>query len=630
MIKALTLAIAFCCLAFGFCQSSLGQQRQVRTPVSVAAESSNRQQDGLEGSVRRVRVETAKMIVKGGNLVEGPRVVSGIATYDPNGRKIDAVDYPVESTTLPGKERYRYDDKGNIVEMVVLGSDSSILSKESYEYEFDQLGNWTKMRSSVAVYENGKVTYEPTEVTYRTISYYYNQAIEKLSASGAKSKSPAMRSAPSPVPDSMSHVKATSQPVATNQPVAEPAAANLKDSAKASVPVAPTQTQGNDTIGDDPAAKSSEGNTPAGNASAPSVLKVAEDVLRNAAIDLPQPEYPEGALLARTAGKVEVQLLVDEKGNVTNARATSGNALLGQAAETAARKARFLPTKLSADATIVFGVLTYNFVLPAAPPSTNTTTESRLPEPDVRKPVTKPADEKAVFVETKPAAFVEIKPKAADSESATSHYTKGVAFLASGRYEEAAGAFNRAIQGDPNDANAYMKLAMSYSGMHKDKDAVAGYKMAAQIKKSVLDAPAYYMWAGSYLALDKPSEAISAFKQALYITRAEAIGLEPKEKQSFPSLEQLQLGIGIAYMNSRRFADAIKEFKQVVTLNPANAEAHYALAMAYLANGDRRAAQNQNRILSSLDRELAQKVTAALATPPLRFGCLTVTCRKGF
>lgn len=621
MTKTFTLAIVSCALVFGLCQSSRGQQRQVRTPVSVAEERSNRDQDGLQGPVRRVRVATSKIIVKGGNQVEGPLVVRGIASYDPSGGKIDAVDYPVESNTLPGKERYRYDDKGNIVEMVVLGSDDSILSKESYEYEFDQLGNWTKMITSVAVYENGKVTFEPTEVTYRTISYYYNQAIEKLSASAATSKVAAPNSAPSPVAGSGGHVKPTSQPIATKQPTGAPAAANLKDSSKASVPVAITQTQSNETLRDDPAPKSSGVDTPAGNDSTPRVVKVAEDVLRNAAMELPQPEYPGGALLAQAAGKVEVQLLVDNKGYVTNARVMSGNPLLAQAAETAARKARFSPTRLSPDAASVFGVITYDFILPsapaAAPLATNPRTLSKASTAEERKPAVRPADEKTAFVDNKPKT---------NSESATSPYETGVAYLAAGRYEEAVEVLNQAIRVDPNDAKAYMRLAMSYSGMHQDKEAVAGYKMATQIKQSVLDAPAYYMWAGSYLALGKTSEAISAFKQALYIVRAETIGLEPKTIQSFPSLEQLHHGMGIAYLNSKRFDDSINELKQVVTLNPANAEAHYALAVAYLAKGDRRAAGDQNKILDSLDPELAKKIAVALATPA-RPGCRNVACR---
>jgi tetratricopeptide (TPR) repeat protein len=169
---------------------------------------------------------------------------------------------------------------------------------------------------------------------------------------------------------------------------------------------------------------------------------------------------------------------------------------------------------------------------------------------------------------------------------------------------------------------------MSYSGMHKEKEALAGFKMASQINRSAIDARAYYMWGGSYLALDKPSEAVSAFKQALAMIRSNAIGADSTDNnQNAPSAEQLHQGLGIAYMNSSRFNDAVKEFQQVVLLNPQNADAHYALAMAYLVNGDRTSAENQNRILASLNAEMAKKVKDAIATP-VAPGCRNIACRR--
>ena len=197
-------------------------------------------------------------------------------------------------------------------------------------------------------------------------------------------------------------------------------------------------------------------------------------------------------------------------------------------------------------------------------------------------------------------------------EAAKSFYDKGVAFQAAGRYAEAAEAFNQTIKVDPNDAKAYAGLGMAYTALQKHKDAIVVYKMALQINESVLGAPAYYMWGHSYLALDKTSEALSAFKQSLDIKRAEALDPERKEIQRYPSLEQLHYGIGFAYLNSRRFGQAIDELKQVVKLNPKNAAGHYTLALAYLSNGNRREAESQQKTLSSLNPDLAQKLTIAL------------------
>ena len=75
--------------------------------------------------------------------------------------------FPLAGSTLTGKEVYKYDDKGNISEMTLLNEDGSLVGKETYKYEFDFAGNWNKMTTSVAVVEGGKMSFEPTEVTYR-------------------------------------------------------------------------------------------------------------------------------------------------------------------------------------------------------------------------------------------------------------------------------------------------------------------------------------------------------------------------------------------------------------------------------------------------------------------------------
>jgi TonB family protein len=632
MKKALAFALALSCVALGLSRSSFAQDNTSQASVSVAAESGNREQDRLNGPVRRVRVETAKVILKEGNWVEGPREVLGIATYDPGGRKIDSVTYPVEDT-LPGKEQHVYDDKGNVVEMTLRSPDGSLLSKEAYKYEFDQLGNWTKKSSSVAVYENGKISFEPTGITYRTISYYYSQAIERLHSPAAKPQGVSAPSASSKLLPNSNGTSAdtrrastppTAQVKTTIQPRSE--AANThgnKELVSASASVVPAKSS---TASETQVATSSEIPTTPADAPATSVVQhVAEDVLRNAAIELPKPEYSDAALLARASGKVKVQILVDETGQVTNAQATSGHPLLGAAAEAAARKARFSLSKASAGATRVYGVISYDFVLPTPAEDTTRpivpTIERNPPKPVDRKPENPTIPESAALVESKPKAPTNY------SEAARSFYDKGVTFQASGRYAEAAEAFNQAIKVNPNDANAYARLGMAYSALLKHKDAIPVYKMAVQINRSALGAPAYYMWGHSYLALEKTSDALKAFKQALYIIRAQTIDLERKETQRYPSLEQLHYGMGIAHLSSKRFADSIDELKQVVALNPKNAEAYYALAIAYLSSGNRREAENQQQTLKSLDSALAQKIASALAIGGLPPGCRTIACR---
>jgi TonB family protein len=96
---------------------------------------------------------------------------------------------------------------------------------------------------------------------------------------------------------------------------------------------------------------------------APKKRVVSGGVLNGKAVSKPQPEYPEIAKAAGAQGVVTVQILFDEEGRVTEAKAISGHPLLQQAAVSAARRARFSPTRLNGQPVMVSGVVTYNFVL---------------------------------------------------------------------------------------------------------------------------------------------------------------------------------------------------------------------------------------------------------------------------
>jgi Flp pilus assembly protein TadD len=139
---------------------------------------STKEQDGLIGPVRRVQTETVKLDTKTGSITEGPRQMLEVTTYNLKGERIDNLSYPVAGPT--GTEEYKYDDKGNVVEMTLRGKDGSIISREVYSYEADGVGNWIKMTTSLVLFEDGKLRYEPVETTYRTIAYFYDETIAKL------------------------------------------------------------------------------------------------------------------------------------------------------------------------------------------------------------------------------------------------------------------------------------------------------------------------------------------------------------------------------------------------------------------------------------------------------------------
>ena len=181
------LAIVFTVETSAQVQNSVGAG-QPRPAISVL--DSTKEQDGLVGSVRRVKTESAKVVeVQDGRPIEGARQLLELTTYGINGNRIENTSYPGRDSLI-GKEEYKYDDRGNIIEMTLRDDHGTILSKEAYSYEFDTFGNWTKMVTNLVVFENGQLKSEPVEVTYRTVTYYFNESIAKIADVSSVQKLP--------------------------------------------------------------------------------------------------------------------------------------------------------------------------------------------------------------------------------------------------------------------------------------------------------------------------------------------------------------------------------------------------------------------------------------------------------
>jgi len=78
---------------------------------------------------------------------------------------------------------------------------------------------------------------------------------------------------------------------------------------------------------------------------------------------LPKPVYPAAAKAVKAGGAVNVQVLIDEAGNVVSASAVDGHTLLRAEAERAARNAKFKPTLLSGQPVKVSGIIIYKFLM---------------------------------------------------------------------------------------------------------------------------------------------------------------------------------------------------------------------------------------------------------------------------
>jgi len=335
-------------------------------PATAPVVESDRSRDGLTGPVRRVRTEVAKLLTADGKQNEGKHQVVEIVAYDIKGNKIENQYFPIAGATLTGKEVYKYDEKGNISEMTLLNPDGTLASKEMYKYEFDFAGNWNKMTTSVAVVDSRGITFEPSEVTYRSIMYYLDENMVRMVTPGA---------ATTPQPQPAAPV--TAAPV--NKPVVESKPANnRRDNKKAPVvPDLPSASSSATKLASGPvdvrvqAVSTSQqvpvidldSEPPPSPGPKPILKPVSGGVLNGTAVNLPQPLYPDAAKRMRTQGVVTVDVVLDESGKVVSATASSGPSILREAAVQAALKARFSPTKLSGQPVKVSGVINYKFSL---------------------------------------------------------------------------------------------------------------------------------------------------------------------------------------------------------------------------------------------------------------------------
>ena len=345
-------------------QTNLTAKAANAPAVSPAVES-DRSRDGLTGPVRRVRTEVAKLSTADGRQAEGKHTLVEVVAYDIKGNKIENQYFPIAGATLTGKEVYKYDEKGNISEMTMLNGDGTLASKEVYKYEFDFAGNWNKMTTSVAVVDSRGVTFEPTEITYRAIMYYLDENMARMVSPG---------SATTPQP-----VTPVAAPPVVNKPVeTRPAANNKRDNKKAtSVAELPSASSSATKLASGPVDLRIQGvnsnqqvqmvdldsEPPPSPAPKPILKPVSGGVLNGTALHLPPPMYPDAAKRMRTQGVVSVDVILDETGKVVAANATSGPAILREAAIQAALKAKFSPTKLSGQPVKVSGVINYKFAL---------------------------------------------------------------------------------------------------------------------------------------------------------------------------------------------------------------------------------------------------------------------------
>ena len=90
-------------------------------------------------------------------------------------------------------------------------------------------------------------------------------------------------------------------------------------------------------------------------------IRVSGPVQAGKLINKVSPIYPELAIRTRTSGTVTLEALIDEEGTVTNLKILSGHPLLTEAAYSAVRQWKYLPTMIGGEPVQVVAVVTVIF-----------------------------------------------------------------------------------------------------------------------------------------------------------------------------------------------------------------------------------------------------------------------------
>ncbi|MBA2526219.1 MAG: TonB family protein [Pyrinomonadaceae bacterium] len=349
--KQISLILFSIIFAIALTLSARAQEKGA-LPPAISIPDSNKEQDGLIGPVRRVRTERAQLSIKSGKLTEGPRSLLNTTTYNLQGNSTDNTYYLVtERNPSVGKEEYKYDDNGNVTEMTLRNTLGGILSREVYTYEFDVVGNWNKMVTSLVIYEGGQLNYEPVEVTYRSISYYSTEAIAKgENSASSQTATPVFSSDRDTARESEADGHATGNKTASrsddpgkSRPLLQRATTVNSGPMTDSSATAGGRAAGSNEL-ENTLINKADGDLSEDPIPKPQARLFSDGAASNKVIMIPNATYPDEAKRAGVTGTVAVVVEIDVEGKVLSARAARGHAMLQASAVEAAMKARFSPT----------------------------------------------------------------------------------------------------------------------------------------------------------------------------------------------------------------------------------------------------------------------------------------------
>jgi tetratricopeptide (TPR) repeat protein len=177
----------------------------------------------------------------------------------------------------------------------------------------------------------------------------------------------------------------------------------------------------------------------------------------------------------------------------------------------------------------------------------------------------------------------------------------GLKALDANKFEDAAALFSKAVAADPKDYGAHFNLALAYSMLGRDADAIPEYKTVLELHPGLYEAE---MNLGVSLLQTKDAAAAiphlqaaaqqkpKEFRPAFYLGEALFANRQFPEAESAyttalaldPTSAPSELGLGRAMARQAHLADAAPHYRKAGTLDPSYKDALLELASLYEDN----------------------------------------------
>jgi tetratricopeptide (TPR) repeat protein len=216
----------------------------------------------------------------------------------------------------------------------------------------------------------------------------------------------------------------------------------------------------------------------------------------------------------------------------------------------------------------------------------------------------------------------------ADPNYAEAWYQAGFCYGTLGRHQDALRASRTAAKLRPDWADTYVNIGASSYALGQYKDAAEAYKQAIKLDDG--NAEAQYAYGLTLNKLNRTDEEILAYKRAVAVkpdhTNAlEKLGLayfkQKRYVESAAAFEQLKTYkpdaktfnyLGESFFEAGKTDESVDAFSNAVAYNPDFDKARYNLGRAYLKLGNRDMAQVQYEILRNARSDWADRLLVLL------------------